>query len=377
MEGQRYESAVVRRTDSLRALPPTLPSSMRNLAAPEGDRRFGRKLTLVGVHPDGSTLTPEGITMQLLNVGADVDSRSIVLACAAHSFAPRRIANEREAIIAWLRALPRGSRLGMEATGGYHELLAQLAQKAGLQVYVINARDLRRYAEGIGRRGKTDRVDAEVIARYVEREHEELHAYIAPTKAQRALGRLTARRAKLVAIKGALTQSLGSLPSVRRELAQALARIERLIEHLERLMQQALEAIPQAHRAAQHVATVPGIGRVTSTYLGYSFTRVPYANADAVVAHTGFDPRADDSGKRRGRRRLSKRGPAEARRLLFNCARSAARMKIWRPYYEAQLAKGLSATAATVILARKMVRIAFALYKRDEPFNPGRCTATA
>jgi hypothetical protein len=47
-------------------------------------------------------------------------------------------------------------------------------------------------------------------------------------------------------------------------------------------------------------------------------------------------------------------------------------MKIWKPYYEAQLAKGLSKTAATVILARKMVRVAFAVYKADRPFDPLR-----
>ena len=36
------------------------------------DRRFGRKLTMVGVHPDGSTLTLEGLAMQsILNLGAD------------------------------------------------------------------------------------------------------------------------------------------------------------------------------------------------------------------------------------------------------------------------------------------------------------------
>ena len=65
---------------------------MRNLAALQSDRRFGRKLTMVGVHPDGSTLTPEGIAMQsILNLGADVDSRYVMIACAADSFKAHRI----------------------------------------------------------------------------------------------------------------------------------------------------------------------------------------------------------------------------------------------------------------------------------------------
>lgn len=305
-----------------------------------------------------------------LYLGADVDSRSIMIACAAQSFIPYRVANERQAIRSWLNGIARGSRLGVESTGGYHELLADLAHSHGLHVFVINPYDLRRYAQGLGRRGKTDRIDAELIARYVAREHDDLHAYIAPSKEQRALSRLIKRRAKLVTIQGALTQSLRGLPSLRRELDQVRLRLQRLITHIEVLMQRALESSPAAKQAAQRIVTIPGFGTLSSTCLGHSFTRVPYANGDAVVAHTGLDPRPDDSGTRRGRRRLSKRGPAEQRRLLFNCARSAALTKLWRPYYEAQLAKGLSATAATVILARKMVRIAFAVYKHDRPFDP-------
>src|SRR5215216_7503354 len=167
--GTRLLSAGTRRTAIASDPPPThLQTSMRNLAAPEGDRRFATQGNASGCPPRRSTLTPEGIGMQsILDLGADVDSRFVVMACAAGSVRPQRIANARRAVLEWLRTVPRGSRLGMESTGGYHELLAELAHKAGLEVLVINARDLRRYAEGIGRRGKTDRVDAEVIARYV------------------------------------------------------------------------------------------------------------------------------------------------------------------------------------------------------------------
>jgi transposase len=306
----------------------------------------------------------------ILDLGADVDSRSVVVACAAGSFRPQRIANTRKDILAWLQTVPRGSRLAMESTGGYQQLLADLGQRVGMQVFVINPRDLRRYAQGIGRRGKTDRMDAEVIARYVAREHSELHAYVPPSPAQRRLTQLMGRRAKLVQIKGSIDQSLRGLPALRSEAKRLIAGIDRLIARVELMMQQTLEQIPAAREAAEHIATITGFGPLGSTCLGHSFTRLPYANSDAVVASSGLDPRPEDSGQKHGRRRLSKQGPAEQRRILFNCARSAARTKLWQPYYQAQLAKGLSATAATVILARKMLRVAFAVYKHGQPFNP-------
>jgi transposase len=306
----------------------------------------------------------------ILDLGADVDSRYIVIACAAHSFATVRIANERKAIVAWLRTLPRGSRLGMESTGSYHELLAELAVKAGLQVFVINPHDLRRYAQSIGRRGKTDRVDAEVIARYVSREHSELHAYVLPTTQQREFTRLIKRRDKLVEAKAALMQSLRGISGMGPQLRKAKATLEQLIAAVEKRMRATLKEIPAAQQTTARVAEIPGFGALTSAWLGYSFTRLPYPTSDAVVAANGLDPRPEDSGQKHGRRRLSKRGPALARKLLFNCARSAARMSLWKPYYQAQLAKGLSKTAATVILARKMLRVAFAVYKQNRPFNP-------
>ena len=308
----------------------------------------------------------------ILDLGVDVDSRYLVIAYADCSLAVQRIANERSAIVAWLREVPHGSRLGVEATGDYHELLADLAHAAGLQVFVLNGRDLRRYAQGVGRRGKTDRIDAELMARHVAHEHTELHAYRPPSKEQRALMRLIKRRAKLVTIKGALNQSLRGLPGLRQELKQVNARLERLISQVEALMQRALQQLPAAQQAAQQIATIPGFGRLGSTCLGATFTRIPFASSDAAIAHTGFDPRPADSGKKHGRRRLSKRGPSEQRRLLFNCAMSAAKTKLWHPYYQAQRAKGLSSTAAIVIVARKMVRVAFALYKHSQAFDPIR-----
>lgn len=344
---------------------------MWNLAAPESDRRFGRKVTMVGVHPDISTLAPEGIAMQsILDLGADVDSRYIMVACAAGSFRPYRIANDRKAILAWIKGVPRGSRLAMESTGSYHELLADLAHQARLQVFILNARDVRKYATSVGRRGKTDRLDAEVIARFIAREHTGLHAYVAPTKAQRTLAQLMRRRAKLVQTKDSVRQSLRGVPALQAQMQQLVEQLSRAIEQLERLMQSTLQQMPAARAAAELIETIPGYGTLTSTCLGQRFTRLPYASGDSVVAATGLDPRPDDSGQRYGRRRLSKCGPAEERRLLFNCARSASQTQLWRPYYEAQLAKGLSSTAATVILARKMLRVAFAVYKHGQPFNP-------
>jgi transposase len=70
-----------------------------------------------------------------LNIGADVGKDEIVVACAEESFAPRKIRNQRAALLAFLKDLPAGSRIGLESTGIYHELLAELAHQRGFVVY--------------------------------------------------------------------------------------------------------------------------------------------------------------------------------------------------------------------------------------------------
>lgn len=76
-----------------------------------------------------------------------------------------------------------------------------------------------------------------------------------------------------------------------------------------------------------------------------------------------------DSGQKRGRRRLSKRGSPLLRRQLFMMAFSASRSHAFESVYQALKARGLSSTEACVVLARKLLRIAFAIWRTKRVFD--------
>lgn len=306
------------------------------------------------------------------DVGVDVASKKVMVACAARGFVPRTVANERGALRAWLKELPAGSRIGVEATGACHELVAELAHAAGLTVYVLNPRDVKHYAEGVGRRGKTDRLDAEVIARYVAHEHDELHAYVPRSAAAQRLEQLLKRRGKLVTMQVALSQTWRGIDGVKRELAAVTAAYTRLLARVDRLLEEVLSELPEIRAHAKRIGTIPGYGELGSVALAHALLRLPFTRVDAFIAHTGLDPRPCDSGEKHGRRRLSKRGPAALRTILHMCAMSGSRTTTWRPYYQRQLAKGLSATEAVVILARKMARTAYGLCRSQTAFDAAR-----
>jgi transposase len=301
-------------------------------------------------------------------IGVDVASKHLDV--ARHGQAqPQRIGNDEGSIRRWVGGVPRAAVLAMEATGRYHLRLAELAHAHGLRVYVLNPRDVKHYARAVGQRGKTDRLDALVLARYVAHEHAQLHAWQPGEPAVQRLQELLRRRAALVRHSTALRQSLQGetelLKAVLQPLGAAVAKLDKQIA-------QAATAVPNGAQALQHITSVPGLGLLNGAALLALFTRLKSAGADAVVAFTGLDPRPMESGNRRGQRRLSKRGPAELRRLLFNAAMSAARTPSWRALYERERAKNLPRTAALVVLARKLVRVAFGLFKTCSSFDSKR-----
>jgi len=69
----------------------------------------------------------------VLNIGVDVGKDTIVVACSEGSFPVREVANQRTAVLAFLKGLPAGSRIGVEATGTYHELFAAAAHQLGFR----------------------------------------------------------------------------------------------------------------------------------------------------------------------------------------------------------------------------------------------------
>lgn len=309
-----------------------------------------------------------------LNIGVDVAKDAVVVACATQSFPVHSVTNQRAPLLTWLKSLPAGSRIGLEATGGYHELLADLAHTQGFTVFVLNPKDTRNYAKAMGYRAKTDRVDAELIARLTAQEYARLRSYMPPSTDQRKLDRLLKRRAKLTSIKGALKLTMKNLSGFTTELKAALLKLDALIAKIDAAMTEVAARSPQHVQAQQRLQTIVGVGPLVGIALTNTLERVPFRSADAFVAFTGFDLVANDSGHKIGRRRLSKRGPSELRRLLFNAAMSAVKTRTWKPIYEHYRSQGWSTTATLVIVARKIARAAWSIHHHHTTFSPERLT---
>jgi len=303
-----------------------------------------------------------------LNIGVDVDSKTLVVAVRGVK-GSRRIENSDTDIKAWLAELPAGCRIGMEATNRYHELLVQRAQCAGHAVFVLNPRDIKHYAQSVGQRGKTDSEDAQVIARYLDKEGDELHEYVPRTPQQERLHVLLQQRQALVKSRAQMQLSLNAKSTKVGKFAGFFRAIAEAIKAQDRDIQK--ECSESEHGDLyRRMLTIPGVGPTVAACLTHHITRWKLTSADAWVACTGLDPRPNQSGARVGRCRLSKRGNAGLRQMLYMAAMGLTRSGAGKPLYKAVRERGHSSTASFTILARKLARIAWGVFKSGRDFDP-------
>jgi len=306
-------------------------------------------------------------------IGVDVGSKELAAATAdavTLDTPVTRMANTEAAITRWLRTLPPGCRIGMEATGRYHQRLAELAWRAGHVVYVFNPAKVAKYLGALRSRAKTDVLDARGIARYVLNESAGCHPYVPPSPFHAQLARLIQRRHQIIKHRDSLRMSLVDLPGCQAATKALKDAFKRLLAAVDAQIEATFrsDALLQARR--RRLRSILGFGPLVSAAVTARLSRTPYANSDAVVAAFGMDLRVRDSGQFRGQRKLSKQGNAEERRLIYMAAVSACNNPLFRALRDKLLAKGRTAIQAHCTIARKLLRIAFAVWTSDRPFNP-------
>ncbi|HSB99600.1 MAG TPA: IS110 family transposase, partial [Burkholderiaceae bacterium] len=244
-------------------------------------------------------------------VGVDVAQAKLVICGLGEAATPQVLLNRAEAIQAWLQRLPAGCVVAMEATGRHHQLLAQLAHAAGMRVLVLNARDVFFYAKALSGRGKTDRLDAALIARFAAEHADRLHAWRPATGVQQQVQDLLRRRAQVTRLRVALRQTLDDVTQLREAGQRLCDHFEELLQEIDRQLLAAVDSDPQLQRGVALLRTITGFGPQGSILVAALLSRIRFDNADALVAYSGLDPRPHDSGAKHGKRRLSKRGPAQ------------------------------------------------------------------
>ena len=289
--------------------------------------------------------------------------------CLGHRGGEQRIANGGRELTAFARRSARaGAWVIFEATGGYDRALCEALEQAGARFSRVNPARARNFAHAIGMTGKTDRVDARMLALMGER------LDLAPTvpvpAARRALQAQATRRLQLVAMRQQeatrlkQTADAGACADIRSHIALLKRRIARVEARIAALVAED-EAFARIERCLR---TAPGIGPVVAAILVAELPELGSLKRRPIAALVGLAPVARDSGKRNPPRSIAGGRPV-LRRMLYLAALQASRRHprfiAFRAHLENQ---GKAPKVAIIAVAHKLLTIINAMIRNQTDF---------
>ncbi len=270
------------------------------------------------------------------------------------------VANDQEGIDALVERLlgTRPALVVLESSGGFERPAATTLAKEGLAVAVVNPRQARDFARATGRLAKTDRLDAESLARFAEAVRPRPRAL--PDEEALLLGEILDRRRQIVGMLVAEKNRLSTVASepVRRRVRAHVRWLEKELDRTERDLQEAVEASETWRENEALLRSVPGVGPVLARTLLAELPELGTLTHRRLCALAGVvAPFSRDSGALRGRRAVWG-GRARVRGALYMGALVAARHNPpIREFYERLVKTGKPKKVALVACMRKLLAI--------------------
>jgi transposase len=298
--------------------------------------------------------------------GIDVskDRLEVHLRPSGEAFAAARDGPGVEALVARLRD-HAPVLVVLEATGGFEAMVAA----AALPLAVVNPAQIRAFARAAGRLAKTDRLDAEAIARFAEAIRPEPRPV--PDAEAAALAELVARRRQIVEMIGMESNRRRQArnPRVLRGIERTLAALQGALSELDGEIEDNVRGTPAWREAEDLLTTVPGVGPITARTLIAELPELGTIDRRRIAALVGVAPLNRDSGASRGRRAIAG-GRTGVRNTLYMAALTAVR---WNPAvraaYERLRSRDAPPKAALVAAMRKLLTVLNAMLRSKTPWQ--------
>jgi transposase len=317
--------------------------------------------------------------MDPISIGIDVSKTTLHIAVApsGESWTSETTPVAVDALVTRLRA-HRPTVVVVEATGGYEAALVASCATVGLPIAVVNPRQVRAFAQALGRTAKTDTIDATVLAQFGAR--------VQPTPrpiadaATHALGALVARRRQLLEMLGAERQRLEQAPPtgpIARDLRNHIRWLERRVRDVDAEIGTAIQQSPVWRVQEDLLRSVPGIGPTVARTLLADLPELGRLDRRAIAALVGVAPFNCDSGQQRGQRHIWG-GRAPVRASLYMAALVATRHNpVLAAFYRRLRAVGKPAKVALVATTRKLLTILNTMMKHQTRWNPEAASTPA
>lgn len=260
----------------------------------------------------------------------------------------------------------------LEATGGLERRLVGELAAAGICVAVVNPRQVRDFARGVGRLAKTDPIDAGVLARFAQ------VVQPAPSQKtsekQRELQELVTRRQQLMGLRIMESNRLPttSFKAAQKSITKILQTLDKQIAVVDAAIARLVESDDDWKRKAEIVDSVPGFAKNSSHKLIGDLPEIGNLNRAQITSLAGLAPFNHDSGKFKGKRSIWG-GRASVRRTLYMAALTARRFNpLIRRFAQRLEAKGKPFKVVITACMRKLLVILNTLVKQNILWDPNR-----
>jgi transposase len=304
-------------------------------------------------------------------VGIDVAKRSLD-ACVLPQGNSLSLPYDQSGLAELRRQLPPPGTclIVIEATGGYQRRLVADLLDAGHRVAVVNPRQVRDFARGLGVLAKTDRIDADIIARFGQ--HVRPRTVAKTPEKQQELEQLVVRRRQLVELRTAETNRLDTCSSkaVRKSIQHMVDRLNKDIQKIEKTILALLESDDDWRGKAEILGSTPGVGPTTAASLLAELPELGQLNRQQISALVGLAPFNHDSGRFQGKRSIWG-GRASVRSALYMAALTARRCNpVVRAFADRLDAAGKPFKVIITACMRKLLVILNTMLKNNSHWNP-------
>jgi transposase len=261
------------------------------------------------------------------------------------------------------------SLVAVEATGGFETVVSASLVGAKLPVVVVNPAQVRSYAQALGKRAKSDPIDAEVIARFAEATKPEVR--VLPDEQTQALADLVARRRQIVQMIAAERQreKRTQLRRVLRSIKNVIAALEKELNDIDEQIDDSIRNSPAWREKEDLLSSVPGIGPITARTLIASMPELGRLDRREVASLAGLAPWTRQSGQWKGKSFIGG-GRSDVRTALFMAALSAARYNpVLNVFHQRLLAARKPKMVALIAVARKLLTILNAILRDKRPWQ--------
>jgi transposase len=261
------------------------------------------------------------------------------------------------------------SLVAVEATGGFESTTAAAVAGAGLPLAVINPAQVRHYAQALGKRAKTDPIDALVIARFAADVRPEPRTL--PDEMTQFLADLVARRRQIVEMLQAERQreKRASVKRLKKSIARLIAALEKELAELDRDIDDAVRSSPGWRQKEDLLASTPGVGSKIAHALIAHLPELGALSRKQIASLAGLAPYTRQSGKWKGKSMIGG-GRKDVRTAIFMAALVGTRFNpILKAFYQRLLAAGKPKMVALIATARKLLTILNAILRDKTPWQ--------